>query len=127
MKIVVDTKKVDGFGLNESYVEMLRAQWIENPHSVPKEWRDYFDNKDQAKSKNGKNDIITPVVSQTSSASVSSPVVEKADEKIVSLIGIQRKIAENMMESISVPTATSVRTMPVKVLEENRLVINKFC
>ena len=30
------------------------------------------------------------------------------------------------MDSLSLPTATSVRTMPVKVLEENRLVINQF-
>jgi 2-oxoglutarate dehydrogenase E1 component len=127
VKIVVDTKKVEGFGLNESYVEILRAQWIENPQSVPKEWRDYFDNKDLSKSKNGKDETITPLTQLASlGINTNPPSLDKADEKIVNLIGIQRKIAENMAESISVPTATSVRTMPVKVLEENRSVINQF-
>ena len=41
--IMMDTKKADSFGLNESYVELLRAQWIENPLSVPKEWREFFE------------------------------------------------------------------------------------
>ena len=36
------------------------------------------------------------------------------------------KIVENMETSLSVPTATSNRLIPVKVLEENRLTINSF-
>ncbi|MEJ7615515.1 MAG: 2-oxo acid dehydrogenase subunit E2, partial [Pyrinomonadaceae bacterium] len=36
------------------------------------------------------------------------------------------KIVENMEASLTVPTATSQRRVPVKVLEENRLVINRF-
>jgi 2-oxoglutarate dehydrogenase E1 component len=40
------------------------------------------------------------------------------------LRGIAVKIAENMNASLSVPTATSVRSIPVKLLEENRSVIN---
>ncbi len=38
--------------------------------------------------------------------------------------GIIAKIAENMIHSLNVPTATSVRSIPVKVLEENRRLIN---
>jgi 2-oxoglutarate decarboxylase len=36
------------------------------------------------------------------------------------------KIVENMETSLSVPTATSNRQVPVKVLEENRLIVNEF-
>nr|MDQ3805350.1 multifunctional oxoglutarate decarboxylase/oxoglutarate dehydrogenase thiamine pyrophosphate-binding subunit/dihydrolipoyllysine-residue succinyltransferase subunit [Acidobacteriota bacterium] len=36
------------------------------------------------------------------------------------------KIVENMETSLSVPTATSNRQVPVKVLEENRLIVNQF-
>lgn len=35
------------------------------------------------------------------------------------------KIVENMETSLTVPTATSVRRVPVKLLEENRLIINR--
>ncbi|MDQ3135277.1 MAG: multifunctional oxoglutarate decarboxylase/oxoglutarate dehydrogenase thiamine pyrophosphate-binding subunit/dihydrolipoyllysine-residue succinyltransferase subunit, partial [Acidobacteriota bacterium] len=39
--------------------------------------------------------------------------------------GAALKIVENMETSLSVPTATSNRQVPVKVLEENRLIINR--
>jgi len=35
------------------------------------------------------------------------------------------RIVENMAESLSIPTATSYRTIPVKLLEENRRTINE--
>src|SRR5205807_9194128 len=38
--------------------------------------------------------------------------------------GAASKIVSNMEMSLTVPTATSVRNIPVKVLEENRRVIN---
>lgn len=119
---MIDAKKADGFGLNESYVELLRAQWIENPNSVAKEWRDYFEGK--------KTTPKLANVKETSPASLEKVLTNNInDEKkvnITPLVGIQKKIAENMEESLSVPTATSVRNIPMKVLEENRLVINQF-
>ena len=42
----------------------------------------------------------------------------------VPLRGIAARIAENMDQSLSVPTATSVRAVPAKLLEDNRIVIN---
>src|SRR5215207_503999 len=42
----------------------------------------------------------------------------------VALRGAASKIVSNMETSLTVPTATSVRNIPVKVLEENRRVIN---
>jgi multifunctional 2-oxoglutarate metabolism enzyme len=35
------------------------------------------------------------------------------------------RIVENMEASLAVPTATSIRTMPVRTLEENRRILNK--
>ena len=40
--------------------------------------------------------------------------------------GIAARIAENMQDSLAVPTATSTRVIPVKLLEENRRLINQF-
>jgi 2-oxoglutarate decarboxylase len=42
----------------------------------------------------------------------------------VPLRGAASKIVQNMEASLTVPTATSVRNIPVKLLEENRRVIN---
>ena len=39
--------------------------------------------------------------------------------------GAALKIVENMEASLSVPTATSQRRIPVKLLDENRRLINK--
>lgn len=41
------------------------------------------------------------------------------------LKGIYKAIAKNMDESLEVPTATSVRDMPVKLMFENRAIINE--
>ncbi|HYN36872.1 MAG TPA: multifunctional oxoglutarate decarboxylase/oxoglutarate dehydrogenase thiamine pyrophosphate-binding subunit/dihydrolipoyllysine-residue succinyltransferase subunit, partial [Actinomycetota bacterium] len=50
----------------------------------------------------------------------------KPVEDAVPLRGIAARIAENMEKSIEVPTATSVRTIPAKLLEENRRIINRY-
>lgn len=42
------------------------------------------------------------------------------------LSGISAKIAANMSNSLHVPTATSFRVLPVKALEENRNLINRY-
>ncbi|MEO8215539.1 MAG: multifunctional oxoglutarate decarboxylase/oxoglutarate dehydrogenase thiamine pyrophosphate-binding subunit/dihydrolipoyllysine-residue succinyltransferase subunit [Acidobacteriota bacterium] len=59
-----------------------------------------------------------PVSSETGS------VAEEAAQKVVPLRGVASRIVQNMESSLSVPTATSVRVLPVKVLEENRRTIN---
>lgn len=40
------------------------------------------------------------------------------------IAGVAERVAANMESSLNVPVATTVRTIPIKVLEENRAVIN---
>ncbi len=47
-------------------------------------------------------------------------------DQLVPLRGAAARIAENMNLSLTVPTATSQRVIPVKVLEENRRMINDY-
>lgn len=47
-----------------------------------------------------------------------------ADVDVKPITGAAKKIVENMETSLTVPTATSFRNIPVKVLEENRRIIN---
>jgi 2-oxoglutarate decarboxylase len=46
-------------------------------------------------------------------------------EQIVPLRGAAARLAENMTSSLSIPVATSQRTIAVKVIDENRRVINQ--
>ncbi len=46
------------------------------------------------------------------------------NQTAVPLRGAAGKIAQNMETSLTIPTATSIRNIPVKVLEENRRVVN---
>ena len=48
-----------------------------------------------------------------------------SDIDVKPIIGVARKIVENMELSLTVPTATTFRNLPVKVLEENRRIINE--
>ncbi len=55
-----------------------------------------------------------------------SPVAaESAEEdRITPLRGMSKTLASNMDASLTVPTATSVRTIPAKLMIDNRIVIN---
>ena len=48
-----------------------------------------------------------------------------AGETLMPLRGAAARIAENMKASLTIPLATSQRVMPVKVIDENRRILNK--
>ncbi len=54
-----------------------------------------------------------------------APSPQPAGTEAAPIRGAALKIVENMETSLTVPTATSNRQVPVKLLEENRLIINK--
>ncbi len=47
-----------------------------------------------------------------------------AEDVVTPLRGVGKTLAANMDQSLSVPTATSVRTIPAKLMIDNRIVIN---
>jgi 2-oxoglutarate dehydrogenase E1 component len=49
-----------------------------------------------------------------------------SSEQLVPLRGAAGRLASNMIASLAVPTATSQRSVSVKVVEENRRIINQF-
>lgn len=65
-----------------------------------------------------------PIVSRPVSRAIAMPTIFPGD--IAQPIrGGALRIVENMEASLQVPTATSVRTVPVRALEENRRILNK--
>jgi len=66
-----------------------------------------------------------PPAAAPTPASPSAPSQDGAQgEQIVPLRGVNARIVANMDASLSIPTATSVRAIPAKLLVDNRIVIN---
>lgn len=126
----------ENFGANATYVEGLLARFKADPNSVDESWQTFFGDLIA-----GGNGQVTPQAETQAVGSVPSPEPERtsatktesipkqtvlsASAEIRPLVGASKKIVENMEQSLTVPTATSLRTIPVKVLEENRKIINE--
>jgi 2-oxoglutarate decarboxylase len=129
----------ENFGANASYVEGLLNRYKSDPNLVDESWRTFFSDLlsgvAPSESGNGQASSVqtAPVAEKapanetatTQTVKTQPPVTIGADVEAKAITGASKKIVENMEQSLTVPTATSVRTMPVKVLEENRRVINE--
>lgn len=65
-----------------------------------------------------------PIPAQAPKAEPSTAADNPAEDKVTVLKGMTKTLATNMDESLTVPTATSVRTIPAKLMIDNRIVIN---
>jgi 2-oxoglutarate dehydrogenase E1 component len=81
------------------------------------------DNKSGTTSKATSNDKPESKESKESKDSANQDA-EKAEPTYTVLKGAPARTVQNMDASLSVPTATSVRSVPVKLLWDNRIVIN---
>ncbi|HXF99929.1 MAG TPA: multifunctional oxoglutarate decarboxylase/oxoglutarate dehydrogenase thiamine pyrophosphate-binding subunit/dihydrolipoyllysine-residue succinyltransferase subunit, partial [Bacteroidota bacterium] len=121
------------FGPNAGLVEELFEEYLKNPAAVSKSWQQYFATILRTTGGNGKDTdaTVTPQPTPLSSTQhprtpVLPPDVSETPEQATAIRGVAAKIVENMEASLSLPTATSVRTIPVKVLEENRRLLNQY-
>ncbi|MCX7521110.1 multifunctional oxoglutarate decarboxylase/oxoglutarate dehydrogenase thiamine pyrophosphate-binding subunit/dihydrolipoyllysine-residue succinyltransferase subunit [Microbacterium sp. STN6] len=64
-----------------------------------------------------------PVTAPQPVVSAEGEVAEPSDT-VTPLRGMTKTLAKNMDQSLTVPTATSVRTIPAKLMIDNRIVIN---
>jgi len=67
----------------------------------------------------------TSVAKTAPAAPAKAAPAKVANDQLVPLRGAAARIAENMTASLSIPVATSQRRIPVRVIEENRNIINK--
>ncbi len=61
---------------------------------------------------------------QTTAPAFDDSVAAEPQDVVSPLRGMSKSLAANMDASLSVPTATSVRTIPAKLMIDNRIVIN---
>ncbi|MEV6931240.1 multifunctional oxoglutarate decarboxylase/oxoglutarate dehydrogenase thiamine pyrophosphate-binding subunit/dihydrolipoyllysine-residue succinyltransferase subunit, partial [Dactylosporangium sp. NPDC051485] len=142
-----------GFGPNEWIVEDMYQRYLADPASVDSAWHDFFADYKPAPDATQASTVAAqsapapakPAAAKAAPAKVIEKPAEKVEKKAVPatkpaptketpapvggakhvpLRGVAARIVQNMDASLEVPTATSVRAVPAKLLSDNRIVIN---
>ncbi|MBB2976289.1 2-oxoglutarate dehydrogenase E1 component [Microbacterium endophyticum] len=140
------------FGANEWLVDELYEQYKVDKNSVDKAWWPVLESyhpvdPGSASANSGEPKPVTapipvigapPVARTTAKPAAPQPIPAQApnvqaktsetpperEDSVTVLKGMTKALAANMDESLTVPTATSVRTVPAKLMIDNRIVIN---
>jgi len=141
-----------GFGANSWLVDELYEQFQKDRNSVDKEWWPILEQYTPDAAAQPAGDApaepahpvtapipvigAQPVARTTAKPAKQAPIPAQApkreakdeapaeEERVTPLRGMPKTLAANMDQSLSVPTATSVRTIPAKLMIDNRIVIN---
>jgi 2-oxoglutarate dehydrogenase E1 component len=117
-------------GPNSWLVDEMYDQFLADPTSVSDSWREFF-----ADYRPSTGSTPPPLEPATPPAAVTAPSPPPAAAPAASaaaspegepLRGAAARIVANMEASLQVPTATSFREVPAKLLEVNRRVINGY-
>ena len=131
-------------GINSWLVEEMYQEFRANPLSVSQSWRDFFSGPraviPESRQRNGSGSAMKAApgavdLQPAAEAEAPTPPPPSApfapalaplgvDGELRLLRGVPAKLAENMVASLSVPTATSVHPVPAKLLEVNRSILN---
>src|SRR5437763_2443507 len=119
-------------GPNAGLAEDMYGRYVEDPASVPDGWREYFDNREEtgpAPQTPSPGPASTTWQAPRSPSPAPPAAAAPAGEtdgadRPVPMRGATARIVENMEASLGVPTATSVRSVPAKLLEVNRQILN---
>ena len=91
-------------------------RFVADPSSVAESWREFFADYQRS---------TLPAVATATTMAPTTPVTPVTiDAEATPLRGAAARIVTNMNASLSVPTATSVRTVAARLLEINRTVLN---
>jgi 2-oxoglutarate dehydrogenase E1 component len=133
------------FGTNVWLVDEIYQQYLADPNSVDRAWWDFFadyqpgdappDNGATASPAAGTEaatvdakaaGIVAPPKPPAEAPAETKPATKAAaPEHGTTLKGAAARVVQNMEASLAVPTATSVRAVPAKLLEDNRTVVNR--
>jgi 2-oxoglutarate decarboxylase len=135
-----DPRAAGSFGPNDWLVEEMYDQYRADPRSVSDSWREFFANyRAEATVAPPGNGAAAPAPQASvpttlspspagTAAEASGPEATAGDpapaETVRLIKGAAARIVANMESSLSMPTATSVRPVPAKLLEVNRKILN---
>jgi multifunctional 2-oxoglutarate metabolism enzyme len=125
------------FGANEWLVDELYQRYLADPGSVDRAWWSFFaDYKPIRATEYAASAVAASAAPETTAgpakpaaaavppAQASPAAPPPTDADLSKLRGAAARTAQNMAASLTVPTATSVRAVPAKLLIDNRIVIN---
>ncbi len=115
-----EQEELEKFGANTWFVESLYKQYEQKPETVPAQWQNFFGNVEKKSLPNGSSETSSFL---TLPKNIEMPKPGEDDELKV-IAGSAQRILDNMTASLTIPVATSQRTIAVKLLEENRILIN---
>jgi 2-oxoglutarate decarboxylase len=140
----VAVRSFEEYGPNSGFFEDMHRRYLENPSTVGDRWRAFFESTEDVGAPSGPtregaagappsaaasigkaaSTAASPAAKTSAAGSGAAlPLVLEGEEPSV-LRGASARIVENMEASLGVPTATSVRTVPAKLLEVNRQILN---
>ncbi|MEC8018605.1 MAG: 2-oxo acid dehydrogenase subunit E2, partial [Actinomycetota bacterium] len=132
------------FGANSWLVEEMYERFCTDADSVGDSWKEFFSDYRPNGQTVLKTTAPTSIPSSSAEAITPAPAVPatqqpasvsqemtpasngEAPEVGTPIRGVAARIVENMENSLSVPTATSFRNVPAKLLEVNRKAINSY-
>jgi multifunctional 2-oxoglutarate metabolism enzyme len=123
-------------GINSWLEDELYQQYLNDRKNVDQSWKEVFETNGGSAppepqspgTANGTHAPQATVTGQNGETAVrrSLPEHHTVDgETLMPLRGAAARIAENMNQSLTIPLATSQRVMPVKVIDENRRILNE--
>ena len=129
----IDTQ-ANEFGPNLWLVDEMYRKFLDSPNSVSEAWQDFFSDYEPGGAVVGARLARPAAAAAPAAPPAPAPVpaqtkprtteAEAVPDNAAPLRGASARIAERMDESLTVPTATSVRSIPAKLLEVNRKIIN---
>ncbi|HEY1739897.1 MAG TPA: 2-oxo acid dehydrogenase subunit E2, partial [Acidimicrobiia bacterium] len=124
-------------GPNAGLVDEMYRRYQENPDSIAPVWREFFADYTPRATVPVPPPPPAPPAPQTTVAAAPAPPPQASGggdharqintldgEEPTPLRGPAKAVVTNMEASLEVPTATSVRTVPAKLLEINRQILN---
>jgi 2-oxoglutarate decarboxylase len=111
------------FGPNDWLVEDMYEQYRADPSSVSESWRDFFADYQPREVSPDRPPAAAPP-ERPQPEQVEEPKAVAAPAEGAPIRGAQARIVQNMEASLGVPTATSMRPVPAKLLEVNRTILN---
>ncbi len=131
---------IDDLGPNAGLIDEMYRLYLENPEAVSPGWRDFFaDYQPRAEPpaaaptpapapaaapQQAPAPAPAPAAAPAPAPPAPQPAPTLDGERAEPLRGASARVVQNMEASLAVPTATSVRAVPAKLLEVNRQILN---
>jgi 2-oxoglutarate dehydrogenase E1 component len=111
-------------GVNSWLEDELYAEYLHDHSAVDESWKRVFEKPRSAHGNGGQNPGTDTAVHAPQEPLLGTGASVPGDQ-LQPLRGAAGRIAENMSASLAIPLATSQRTIAVKVMDENRRIINQ--